>query len=117
MWVQGFELAFQAQNLLYLLAGTGIGLVVGVLPGLGPLFGVALMLPFTFGMSPTTAIIFLVSIHAATAYGDSIASILINTPGGPGSVAACWDGYPLAKQGKAAMALGISTRSEERRVG
>lgn len=109
MWLQGFALAFQPQNLLYLLAGTGIGLVVGVLPGLGPLFGVALMLPFTFGMSPTTAIIFLVSIHAATAYGDSIASILINTPGGPGSVAACWDGYPLAKQGKAAMALGIST--------
>jgi putative tricarboxylic transport membrane protein len=67
------------------------------------------MLPFTFALPPATAIIFLVSIHAATAYGDSIASILINTPGGPGSIASCWDGYPLAKQGKGGMALGIST--------
>ncbi len=109
MWLQGFTMAFQPESILYLLIGTAIGLVVGALPGLGPLFGVALMLPFTFGMSPATAIIFLVAIHAATAYGDSIASILINTPGGPGSVAACWDGYPMAKKGKAAIALGIST--------
>ena len=109
MWLEAFATALQAQNVLYLLIGTGIGLVIGALPGLGPLFGVALMLPFTFGMPAATAIIFLVSIHAATAYGDSIASILINTPGGVGSVAACWDGYPLAKKGKAALALGIST--------
>ncbi len=109
MWLNGFEIALQPGTLIYLLAGTAIGLVIGVLPGLGPLFGVALMLPFTFGMPAATAIIFLVSIHAATAYGDSIASILINTPGGVGSIAACWDGYPLAKQGKSAMALGIST--------
>ncbi len=109
MWLQGFQIALQPGTILYLLAGTAIGLVIGALPGLGPLFGVALMLPFTFGMPAAQAIIFLVSIHAATAYGDSIASILINTPGGVGSIAACWDGYPLAKQGKAAMALGIST--------
>jgi putative tricarboxylic transport membrane protein len=109
MWLEAFATALQAQNLMYLLLGTAIGLVIGALPGLGPLFGVALMLPFTFSMPAATAIIFLVSIHAATAYGDSIASILINTPGGIGSVAACWDGYPLAKKGKAAMALGIST--------
>ena len=109
MWMQGFAIALQPEVLLYLLIGTAIGLVIGALPGLGPLFGVALMLPFTFGMPAATAIIFLVSIHAATAYGDSIASILINTPGGVGSVAACWDGYPLAQKGKAAMALGIST--------
>jgi putative tricarboxylic transport membrane protein len=109
MWLDAFATALQAQNVIYLLAGTAIGLVIGALPGLGPLFGVSLALPFTFGMPAATSIIFLVSIHAATAYGDSIASILINTPGGIGSVAACWDGYPLAKKGKAAMALGIST--------
>lgn len=109
MWLEAFATALQAQNVLYLLLGTAIGLVIGALPGLGPLFGVALFLPFTFSMPAATAIIFLVSIHAATAYGDSIASILINTPGGVGSVAACWDGYPLAKKGKAALALGIST--------
>src|SRR5574340_726121 len=106
MWLQAFATALQAQNVLYLLVGTAIGLVIGALPGLGPLFGVSLALPFTFGMPAETSIIFLVSIHAATAYGDSIASILINTPGGIGSVAACWDGYPLAQKGKAAMALG-----------
>jgi len=109
LWLDGFKLALSGLNVCYLLLGTLIGLIVGALPGLGPIFGVALMLPFTFALPPVTAIIFLVSIHAATAYGDSIASILINTPGGPGSIASCWDGYPLAKQGKAGMALGIST--------
>lgn len=111
MWFEGFAIAFQAYNIMYLLLGTMIGLVVGAMPGLGPLFGVALMLPLTFGMPAATAIIFLAAVHAATAYGDSIASILINTPGGVGSVASCWDGYPLAQQGKAGMALGISTTS------
>jgi putative tricarboxylic transport membrane protein len=111
MWYEGFAVAFQGYNILYLLLGTMIGLVVGAMPALGPLFGVGLMLPFTFGMPAATAIIFLASVHAATAYGDSIASILINTPGGVGSVASCWDGYPLAQQGKAGMALGISTTS------
>lgn len=109
LWMAGFQLALSGTNLLYLVVGALIGLAIGVLPGLGPIFGVALMLPFTFFMPPATAIIFLCSIHAATAYGDSIASILINVPGGPGSVASCWDGYPLAKQGRAGMALGIST--------
>ncbi|MDI7261508.1 MAG: tripartite tricarboxylate transporter permease [Thermodesulfobacteriota bacterium] len=111
MWYEGFAIALQSHNLMYLLLGTIIGLVVGAMPGLGPLFGVGLMLPFTFGMPAATAIIFLAAVHASTVYGGSIASILIKTPGGVGSVAACWDGYPLAQQGKAGMALGISTTS------
>ncbi len=109
MWIDGFLTALQPLNLLYLVAGTAIGMVVGALPGLGPLFGVALMLPLTFGMAPATAIIFLSAVHAATAYGDSFASIMINTPGGVGSVASCWDGYPMAQKGKAGVAMGIST--------
>src|SRR3989304_8896366 len=96
MWLEGFTIALQGHNILYLLLGTTIGLVVGALPGRGPLFGVGLMLPFTVGMPPATAIIFLAAVHAATAYGDSIASILINTPGGVGSVASCLGGYRLA---------------------
>jgi putative tricarboxylic transport membrane protein len=84
-------------------------MIIGALPGLGPLFGVALMLPLTFGMTPATAIIFLTAVHAATAYGDSFASIMINTPGGVGSVASCWDGYPMAQKGQAGVAMGIST--------
>lgn len=111
MWFEGFLNAVSGDNLIWLLIGTGIGLVVGVLPALGANFGVALMLPFTFGMDPATAIIFLCAIHAACNYGDSIASILLNTPGGPGTVATCWDGYPMARQGQAGKALGIATLS------
>jgi len=109
MWLEGLETVFQGTNLFYLLLGTAYGLLIGALPGLGPNFGVASMLPLTFNMDASTAIIFLAAIHASTAYGDSIASILINTPGGAGSIASCWDGYPLARQGKAGLALGVST--------
>jgi putative tricarboxylic transport membrane protein len=109
MWVEGFLTAFQPLNLVYLVLGTAVGMVIGALPGLGPLFAVALMLPLTFGMPPATAIIFLTAVHAATAYGDSFASIIINTPGGVGSVASCWDGYPMAQKGQAGAAMGIST--------
>jgi putative tricarboxylic transport membrane protein len=111
MWLEGFAIALQGINILHLVMGTLIGLLVGAMPGLGPMFGVSLMLPLTFGMPPATAIIFLSAVHASTAYGDSIASILINTPGGVGSVASCWDGYPMAQQGKAGVALGISSTS------
>lgn len=109
MWLQGFLVALSPYNLLFLVLGTLYGLFIGALPGVGPTFGVASMLPLTYALPTDTAIIFLCAIHAATAYGDSIASILLNTPGGAGSVAACWDGHPLARQGKAGMALGIST--------
>ena len=109
MWLEGFLTAFLPLNLLYLVLGTVVGMVIGALPGLGPLFAVSLMLPLTFGMPPATAIIFLTSVHAATAYGDSFASIVINTPGGVGSVASCWDGYPMAQKGQAGVAMGIST--------
>ncbi len=108
---EGFLLSFSSYNLLYLLFGTLVGLVVGALPALGPMFSVSLMLPLTYGMPPATAIIFLAAIQASTAYGDSIASILINTPGGGGSIPACWDGYPMTQQGKSGVALGISAIS------
>jgi len=109
MWLQGFLVAFQGMNLLYLLIGTVFGLIVGALPGLGPMFAVSLALPLTYGMPAASAIILLSAIHASTSYGDSFASILINTPGGPTSVASCWDGFPLAQKGKAGFAMGIST--------
>jgi len=111
MWVEGFLNALSGTNLLWLGIGTAIGLMVGVLPALGANFAVALMLPFTFGMNPVTAIIFLVAIHAACNYGDSVASIVVNVPGGPGTVATCWDGYPMAQKGMAGKALGIATLS------
>ncbi len=109
MWFQGFLVAFQGINLLYLFIGTIFGLIIGALPGLGPMFAVSLALPLTYGMPAASAIILLAAIHASTSYGDSFASILINTPGGVGSVASCWDGFPLAQKGKAGFAMGIST--------
>ena len=111
MWIEGFINALSGMNILWLLLGSGIGLVIGVLPALGSNFGVALMLPFTFGMDPAGAIIMLCAIHAACNYGDSITSIFLNIPGGPGTVATCWDGYPMAQQGRGGEALGIATIS------
>ena len=109
MWLEGFQIALSGTNLLYLFLGTAFGLVIGVLPAVGPAFGVVLMLPFTFGMEPATAVIFLMAIHASCTYGDSVSSILINVPGGPGTMASSWDGYPMAQRGEAGRALGIAT--------
>ncbi|ATW27188.1 tripartite tricarboxylate transporter permease [Candidatus Formimonas warabiya] len=109
MWLDGFVAALSSTNILWLLLGTLFGLVIGVLPALGSNFGVALMLPFTFGLDPAAAMVFLTAVHASCNYGDSLSSILINVPGGPGTVATCWDGYPMAQQGRAGRALGIAT--------
>ena len=109
MWLQGFQEALSGLNPLFLLSGTLIGLVVGVLPAVGPSFGVTLALPFTYGMDPAAALIFLCAIQSGCAYGDSFTSILLNVPGGPGTVASCWEGYPLTRQGKGGTALGIAT--------
>ncbi len=109
LWLQGFQLALSGPNTLVLLLGTLIGMVVGILPVVGPSFGVTLALPFTFGLDPAAALILLTAIQSATAYGDSIASVLLNVPGGPGTVATCWEGYPLSRQGRAGTALGVCT--------
>jgi putative tricarboxylic transport membrane protein len=108
VWLEGFLIALKPINLLYLLLGNFIGLIVGVLPAVGPAFGVALMLPFTFSMDPVSALIFLCAVHATCAYGDSITSILMKTPGSSISVPSCWDGFPLTQKGKGGMALGIA---------
>jgi putative tricarboxylic transport membrane protein len=105
---QGFETAFSLSNLLYCLIGVSIGMLVGVLPGLGPTTGVAVLLPITFGMEPVSAIIMLCGIYYGAMYGGTITSVLINTPGEAASVITCLDGNPLAKQGRAGVALGIA---------
>jgi len=93
----------------WLLVGAAIGLCFGVLPAIGATTGVVLFLPFTYGMDLATSVVFLCAIYATGQYGDSVSSILLNTPGGVGTVASCWDGYPMAQRGMAARALGIST--------
>ncbi len=108
MWFEGLLVVLKPINLFYLMLGNFIGLIFGVLPAVGPAFGVALMLPFTFGMEPATAIIFLCAVHATCAYGDSVTSILMKIPGSSATVPSSWDGFPLTQQGKGGMALGIA---------
>nr|WP_238540271.1 tripartite tricarboxylate transporter permease [Paenibacillus mucilaginosus] len=97
---QGFATALNGWNLLYCFIGVTIGMLVGVLPGLGPTTGVAVLLPITFGMEPVSAIIMLCGIYYGAMYGGTITSVLINTPGEAASVITCLDGSPLAKQGR-----------------
>jgi len=101
----GFGVAMQPLSLLMMTLGLLLGLAVGVLPGLGGTAGVALLLPVTVLVPPTVAIIFLAAIYWGALYGGVITSILFAIPGEPWSVALIFDGYPMAKQGKAGLAL------------
>ncbi len=104
----GFQVAFSPINLLYVTIGVLVGTVVGLLPGLGPTTSVALLLPLTFELEPATSIIMLAGIYYGSMYGGRIPSILLNLPGDASSVVTTFDGYPLAKQGRAGSALGIT---------
>ncbi|HVL59762.1 MAG TPA: tripartite tricarboxylate transporter permease [Burkholderiaceae bacterium] len=103
--IGGFAIALTAQNLLLMMIGILLGVLIGVLPGLGGANGVAILLPLTFTMSPTSAIIMLSCIYWGALFGGAITSVLFNIPGEPWSVATTFDGYPMAQQGKAAEAL------------
>ncbi len=107
----GFRVALEPQNLLYCFLGVLAGTLVGVLPGIGPVTGIALLIPITFGMNPTSAVIMLAGIYYGAMYGGSTTSILIKTPGESASVMTSIDGYALAKQGRAGAALGMSAVS------
>ena len=101
----GFAVALTGPNLLYMLVGITLGILIGVLPGLGGANGVAILLPLTFSMNPTSAIIMLSCIYWGALFGGAITSILFNIPGEPWSVATTFDGFPMAQQGRAAQAL------------
>jgi putative tricarboxylic transport membrane protein len=106
--VSGFTVATTVQNLAYCLIGAIVGTLVGILPGLGPIAGIALLIPATFGLNPTSALIMLAGIYYGAMYGGSTTSILINVPGETASVITCIDGYKMAQQGRAGPALAIS---------
>ncbi|HQY27593.1 MAG TPA: tripartite tricarboxylate transporter permease, partial [Burkholderiaceae bacterium] len=97
----GFAVALTLPNLGFMLVGILLGVLIGVLPGLGGANGVAILLPLTFSMSPTSAIIMLSCIYWGALFGGAITSILFNIPGEPWSVATTFDGYPLAQKGRA----------------
>jgi TctA family transporter len=101
----GFAVALQPYNIGVMVVGILLGVIIGVLPGLGGANGVAILLPLTFSMPPTSAIIMLSCIYWGALFGGAITSILFNIPGEPWSVATTFDGHPMARQGKAGEAL------------
>lgn len=107
----GFAVVLQPFNLLVMVVGIVLGVIIGVLPGLGGANGVAILLPLTFSMSPTSAIIMLSCIYWGALFGGAITSVLFNIPGEPWSVATTFDGHPMAQQGKAGEALTASFTS------
>src|SRR6186997_774034 len=101
----GFAVALQPFNIMVMVLGIVLGVIIGVLPGLGGANGVAILLPLTFSMPPTSAIIMLSCIYWGALFGGAITSILFNIPGEPWSVATTFDGYPMAQKGQAGEAL------------
>ncbi|OGA48987.1 MAG: hypothetical protein A3F74_25190 [Betaproteobacteria bacterium RIFCSPLOWO2_12_FULL_62_58] len=104
----GFAVALTPINLWWCFVGVFLGTVVGILPGLGPPATIAMLLPLTFQMNPTSAIIMLAGIYYGAKYGGSTTSVLLNVPGESASVVTCFDGYQMARKGRAGAALGIA---------
>jgi putative tricarboxylic transport membrane protein len=105
--LSGFGVALTPENLFYCVVGAVVGTLVGILPGLGPIAGIALLIPATFSLNATSAIIMLSGIYYGAMYGGSTTSILINVPGETASVMTCIDGYQMTKKGRAGPALAI----------
>lgn len=107
-WLSGFESLLHVQELLFLTVGMGVGLIAGAVPGLGPTTALALLIPLTYGMQPISALALSAGVMGAAPMGGSIAAILLNAPGAAPNAATCLDGYPLAQQGKAGLAIGAA---------
>ncbi len=104
----GFSVAFRPDVLLYAFLGCLVGTLVGMLPGIGPLAGISILLPVTFGLDATKAIVMLAGIYYGSQYGGSTTSILMRIPGEAASVMTCIDGYAMARKGRAGAALSIA---------
>jgi putative tricarboxylic transport membrane protein len=106
--MQGLQVCMSLTNLWYCFVGVFIGTLIGVLPGIGPVGTIAILLPASFGMNPITATIMLAGVYYGAQYGGSRTSILLNIPGEATTIVTCFDGYPMAMQGRAGPALGMS---------
>ncbi|TLS38580.1 tripartite tricarboxylate transporter permease [Pseudalkalibacillus caeni] len=104
----GFQVVLTFQNILFVFIGVLAGTLIGMLPGLGPISAIAIMIPLSYGMDPASALILMAGVYYGAVFGGSTSSILLNAPGISGTVATSFDGYPLAKQGKAGKALAIA---------
>jgi TctA family transporter len=107
----GFQTILEPANLLVCVAGVTLGMLVGVLPGIGAMAAISMLLPLTWHLEPATALILLAGIFYGGQYGGSTASILLNLPGTAANAVTCLDGYPMARQGRAGVALVITTLS------
>ncbi len=110
---QGFAVAMTPENLVIALIGCFVGTIVGLLPGLGPINGVAILLPLAFALHlpAESALILLATVYIGCEYGGRISSILLNVPGDAAAIMTALDGYPMAQQGKGGVALSISAVS------
>lgn len=106
--LSGFQTALQPENLIFALIGCSLGMLVGMLPGIGPIAGIAILLPLTFYLDATGAIIMLAAIYYGAMYGGTITTVLFNVPGEGSSAITAIDGYQMAKKGRASSALGIA---------
>ncbi|MBV9557220.1 MAG: tripartite tricarboxylate transporter permease [Pseudolabrys sp.] len=104
----GFGVALEPHNIMWCFVGILVGNMVGVLPGMGPLATISILLPLTFGMKPVAAILMLAGVYYGAQYGGAICSILLNLPCHPPHAVTCLDGYPMTKQGRGGVALGIT---------
>ncbi|MGV6871756.1 tripartite tricarboxylate transporter permease [Pseudochelatococcus sp. B33] len=104
----GISTAFALENILYCLVGVTLGTLVGVLPGIGAVATISMLYPLTYHMEPVGALVMIAGIYYGGSYGGSTASILLNLPGAASSAVTCLDGYPMAKQGRAGVALSTS---------
>lgn len=105
----GLQAALQPNILLYCFIGVFLGTFIGVLPGIGPLAAISLLLPITYHIEPTASIVMLAGVYYGAEYGGSTASILLNLPGTAANAVTCLDGHPMAKQGRAGVALFMTT--------
>ncbi len=106
--MNGFGTAMQPENLLFAVMGCFLGTLIGVLPGIGPAGGTAMLIPVTFVLPPTPAIIMLAAIYYGAMYGGTITAVLVNVPGEAASAITCLDGYAMAKKGQAGKALFVA---------
>lgn len=108
---QGFQVAFSLQGILFVLIGVIAGTLIGMMPGLGPISAIAIMIPVTYGMEASVALIMMAGVYYGAVFGGSTSSILLNAPGISGTVASSFDGYPMAQRGEAGKALAIAAIS------
>ena len=103
--IDGFKVAFQLHNIMFVFIGALLGTIVGLIPGIGAMAGIALLLPLTYGLEPVSALIMLCGIYYGSNYGHTAAAVLINTPGDGTAVVTAFDGYPMARNGRGGAAL------------